>query len=43
MKNGGYDTMHLYMNYDGNQSKGVCDDGFRLANSIINRCEMMLA
>ena len=43
MKNGTYDTMHLYMNYDGNQSKGVCDDGFRLANSIINRCEMMLA
>jgi len=38
----GYDTMHLSMNYDGNQSKGVSDEGFRLANSIIDRCEKML-
>ena len=43
LMNDGYDVMHLYMNYDGNQSKGVCDDGFRLANTIINRCETMLA
>ena len=42
LMNDGYDVMHLYMNYDGNQSKGVCDDGFRLANTIINRCETML-
>lgn len=39
--NDGYDTMHLSMNYDGNQSKGVSDDGFRLANSIIDRCAAM--
>lgn len=43
LMNDGYDVMHLYMNYDGNQSKGLCDDGFRLANTIINRCETMLA
>lgn len=42
LMNDGYDVMHLYMNYDGNQSKGVCDDGFRLANTIIDRCEMMM-
>lgn len=41
--NDGYTTMHLNMNYDGNQSKGVCDDGFRIANTIINRCETLLA
>ena len=41
--NDGYDVMYLYMNYDGNQSKGVCDDGFRIANAIIDRCEMMLS
>jgi hypothetical protein len=39
--NDGYDTMHLSMNYDGNQSKGVSDDGFRIANSIIDRCAAM--
>ena len=41
--NDGYDVMHLYMNYDGNQAKGVSDEGFRLANTIIDRCEMMLS
>jgi hypothetical protein len=40
--NDGYEVMHLYMNYDGNQSKGVSDDGFRLANNIIDRCEAMV-
>jgi hypothetical protein len=40
--NDGYDVMHLYMNYDGNQQKGVCDSGFRIANDIINRCEVMV-
>ena len=39
--NDGYDIMHLYMNYDGIQQKGVCDDGFRLANTIIDRCAAM--
>lgn len=40
--NDGYNVMHLYMNYDGNQSKGVSDDGFRLANNIIDRCAAMV-
>lgn len=40
--NDGYEVMHLYMNYDGNQSKDVCDGGFRLANNIIDRCEAMV-
>lgn len=39
----GYNIMHLYMNYDGVQSKNTCDDGFRLANDIIDRCEKLLA
>ena len=38
----GYNIMHLYMNYDGVQSKDVCDSGIRLANDIIDRCEIML-
>ena len=38
----GYDTIHLSMNYDGNQSKEVCDTGFRLTNDIINRCERIV-
>lgn len=37
----GYDTIHLSMNYDGNQSKKVCDEGFRITNEIIDRCERM--
>jgi hypothetical protein len=40
--NNGYDVMHLYMNYDGNQSKDVSDGGFRIANNIIDRCEAMV-
>lgn len=40
--NTGYDVMHLSMNYDGIQSKGVSDEGFRLANSIIDRCAAMV-
>ena len=39
----GYQIMHLYMNYDGIQSKKTCDDGFRIANNIIDRCEKMIA
>ena len=38
----GYNIMHLYMNYDGVQSKEVCDSGIRLANDIIDRCEIMM-
>ena len=41
--NDGYNVMHLSMNYDGNQSKDVCDTGFRIANAIIDRCESMLS
>lgn len=39
----GYRIMHLYMNYDGIQSKKTCDDGFGIANNIIDRCATMLA
>ena len=38
----GYQVMHLYMNYDGIQSKRTCEDGFDLADKIINRCEGMM-
>lgn len=41
--NTGYDVMHLTMNYDGVPAKGVSDEGFRLANAIIDRCETMLS
>ena len=34
----GYDLMHLTMGYDGTLSKKVCDEGFKYANTIINRC-----
>ena len=40
--NTGYDIMHLSMTYDGVPSKGVSDEGIRLANAIIDRCEMMM-
>ena len=40
--NSGYDVMHLYMNYDGNPSKGLCDQGFAYANKIIDRCATMI-
>ena len=43
LMNDGYDTMHLSMNYDGNPYKGVSDSGIRIANNIIDRCEMMLS
>ena len=38
----GYDTMHLYMGYDGVPSKAICDTGFRLANDIIDRCARLI-
>lgn len=34
----GYETMHLYMGYDGTRNKDVCNAGFVKANDIINRC-----
>jgi hypothetical protein len=40
--NNGYDTMHIAMSYDGNQSKAICDEGIRLANEIIKICSKML-
>jgi hypothetical protein len=36
--NNGYDVMHLYMGYDGSKQKKVCDAGFEVAKSIIDRC-----
>lgn len=41
--NDGYDVMHLYMMYDGVQAKEISDTGFRLANTIIDRCEMLVS
>lgn len=38
----GYETMHIYMGYDGGQRKEACDAGFGLANDIIDRCAAML-
>lgn len=38
----GYQVMHLSMNYDGAQSKNVCDEGFRLAENIVNKCMTMM-
>lgn len=40
--NSGYETMHLYMGYDGTSNKKVCDAGFEAANAIISRCAMMM-
>ena len=43
MVNRGYDTLHLAMGYDSNQSKVTCLDGLKIANDIIDRCATMLA
>jgi hypothetical protein len=40
--NVGYEAIHLFMNYDGNPYKGLCDSGFEVANRIIDRCESMM-
>ena len=40
--NDGYEIIHLLMGYDGTLSKTICDEGFRLANKIIDRCETMI-
>ena len=34
----GYETMHLYMGYDGTKNRDVCNSGFMKANVIIDRC-----
>ena len=34
--NTGYDTMHLYMGYDGTPDKDICDSGFRIATVVRN-------
>ena len=38
---GGYDIMHLFMGYDGARSKKVCNEGFKYANIIIDRCAIL--
>ena len=38
----GYDTMHLYMGYDGTGNKKTCDSGFDYANMIIDRCAKLV-
>lgn len=38
----GYETMHLYMGYDGTKDKKVCDAGFEKAKLIIDRCEILV-
>ena len=37
----GYETMHLYMGYDGTKNKDVCNSGFAKAETIINRCALL--
>ena len=40
--NTAYETIHVYMGYDGNQRKVLCMDGIQLANEIIDRCAAMI-
>lgn len=40
--NDAYDILHLNMGYDGILNKKVCDEGFNVANEIIDRCAVML-
>ena len=40
--NAGYEILHLCMGYDGCKRKKICDEGFEIANDIINRCVMLL-
>lgn len=37
----GYDTMHLYMGYDGTKNKKTCDSAFEYATAIIDHCEKL--
>jgi len=34
--------MHLIMGYDGNPSKNISDECFRIAREIIERCARLL-
>lgn len=36
-----YDTMHLYMGYDGTKIKKTCDSAFEYAKAIIDRCALL--
>ena len=40
--NTAYDILHLNMGYDGILYKKVCDEGFNVANDIIDRCAKFL-
>lgn len=40
--NDAYDILHLNMGYDGILNKKVCDEGFNVAEEIVDRCAMML-
>lgn len=40
--NDAYEILHLSMGYDGILNKTVCDEGFLVANEIIERCTVML-
>ena len=37
-----YDIIHLYMTYDGNPGKKLCDNGFEYAIRIIDRCATLV-
>ena len=43
MVDSGYNVICVYMNYDGILHKPICDEGFRLADEIIERCDRMMA
>lgn len=38
----GYEIMHLVMGYDGNMEKKISDAGFEWANTIIDRCALLM-
>ena len=40
--NAAYETLHIYMGYDGELSRALGAEGIRLAKDIICRCEAML-
>ena len=40
--NNAYDILHLNMGYDGVLNKKVCDEGFLIANEIIDRCGALM-
>ena len=40
--NNGYETLHLYMGYDGSKQKKVSDAGFEGARDIITHCAKLM-